>query len=149
MHRGSCNTLIENNYMKQTHDKYDACFTVHGMTDQKVENLRVVSNTLECTQNGAQTVGYCAPAQIMSHTIAFVFIGNRVFGGKRAFYITDDSDNAKIIGNDFNSNDTSDYGVWIKSLNTIVIGNRLDNEASSPVNQIANNPILIGNIGIS
>ena len=140
---------VENNYMLQDHATYDACFTCHGLTDEKIENLNVLHNTLECLQNGSQAYQYCAPAQIMSHTVRLLFEGNKIKGGKRAFYITDDSTNAKIIGNDMNCNDSSDYGVWIKSLNTIVIGNFLENEASTPVNQIANNPILTGNIGIS
>ena len=149
VHRGSCNTLIENNYMLQNHDKYDACFTVHGVTAQHVVNLRVLNNTMECQQNGDQGQTYCAPAQIMSYTDAFVFIGNRVLGGKRAFFITSDSEDAKIMGNDFNCNSASDYGVWIDSLHTIVIGNRLDDEASTPTNHIANSPVSVGNIGIA
>lgn len=148
VHRGSCNTLIENNYMKQTGDKYDACFTVHGMTDQKIKNLRVVNNTIECTQNGDQGQSYCAPAQIMSHTDCLVFMGNRIKGGKRAFYIDESSTNAKIIGNDMNCNDTSDYGVTIASLEAIVIGNYLDNEATTKTNVIQQNPTLVGNVGI-
>ena len=148
VHRGSCNTLIDNNYMKQTGDKYDACFTVHGMTDQKVKNLRVENNTMECTQNGAQGQNYCAPAQIMSHSDCLVFIGNRIKGGKRAFYIAEDSNNAKIIGNDMNCNSTSDYGVTIASTATIVIGNYLDNEATTKTNNISNTPTMVGNVGI-
>ena len=148
VHRGSCNTLIENNYMKQTHNKYDACFTVHGMTDQKIRNLRVLNNTMECTQNGDQGQNYCAPAQIMSHSDCLVFMGNRIKGGKRAFFIAEDSNNAKIIGNDMNCNDTSDYGVTLASTATIVIGNYLDNEATTKTNNISQNPTLVGNVGI-
>ena len=135
--------------MKQTHTKYDACFTVHGLPNEEVDNLYVSNCTAECTQNGAQPYSYCAPYQIMSDAHSLVFIGNRAYGGKRAFYIYSDSSNAKIIGNDFKCNSNSDYGVSISSLNSIVIGNRLENEASTPVNVIANNPIILGNIGIS
>ena len=149
MHRGSCNTLIENCYAKQTHTKYDACFTVHGQNDQLIKNLRVENCTFECTQNGAQPLDYCAPMQIMSYAECPVFIGNRVFGGKRAFFINQSSTNAKIIGNDFQCNSDSDYGVTIGSLSSIVVGNCLVNQASTPVNVISNNPVLSGNIGIA
>lgn len=148
VHRGSCNTLIENCYMMQTHNKYDACFTVHGVQNQEVENLRVVNCSVECTQNGAQTQSYCAPYQIMSYSEYLVFSGNRASGGKRAFYIDSSSTNAKIVGNDFQCNSASDYGVTIGSLSTIVMGNCLVNAASTPVNSISNNPIIYGNIGI-
>ena len=148
VHKGSCNTLIDNNYMKQTHDKYHACFTVHGASDKLIKNLRVENNTIECTQNGLQPDTANAPAQIMSYTEGFVFIGNRIKGGKRAFFIYSDSTNAKIIGNDMQCNNSSDYGVYINSLNTIIFGNYLLNEAQTPANQIANNPIIVGNVGI-
>lgn len=149
VHRGSCNTLIENCYMKQTNPEYHSCFTVHGEPDQKCKNLRVINCTMECTQNGSQPIDYCSPAQIMAYAECLVFSGNRITGGKRAFYIAGNSNNAKIIGNDFNCNEDSDYGVTISALSTIVIGNCLANEASTPANVITNNPVLMGNIGIS
>ena len=77
-----------------------------------------------------------------------MFIGNRIKGGKREFYIAENSNNAKIIGNDMNCNSTSDYGVTIASTATIVIGNYLDNEATTKTNNIINNPTLVGNVGI-
>lgn len=149
VHRGSCDTVIENCYMKQTHDKYDACFTVHGLTNNKVVNLTVNNCVMECLQNGDQGQSYCAPAQIMGDTVNLCFTYNKIFGGKRAFYISEAHTNAKIIGNDMICNDTSDYGVTIKSYETVVVGNVLENEASAPVNTIANNPVLSANIGIS
>lgn len=148
VHRGSCNTTVENCYMKQTHPKYDACFTVHGLPEQMVNNLRVINCIAECTVKGIQGEGYCAPYQIMSDAECLVFVGNRVVNGYRAFYINDSSSNAKIIGNDFHCSDQSDYGVTIRSLDSIVIGNRLVNDAETH-NIIVNSPILIGNIGIS
>lgn len=147
VHRGSCNTLIENCTMIQDHPKYDACFTVHGLPEQIVENLTVNNCVAECLQDGAQPYNYCAPYQIMSYTNRLCFTNNKAIGGKRAFFITSGQTNAKIIGNDFRCNDNSDYGVTIASLNTIVIGNYLDNEAETQ-NVIENNPIIIGNIGI-
>ena len=149
VHRGSCNTLIENCYMLQAHDTYDACFTVHGLTDYKVVNLTVNNCVMECSQNGAQASTYCAPAQIMGDTVKLCFTNNKILGGKRAFYISEAHTNAKIIGNDMQCNDTSDYGVYIKSYETVVIGNVLQNDASTPVNYITNNPVISGNIGIS
>lgn len=149
VHRGSCNTTIQNCYMKQTHPKYDACFTVHGLSgDDLVKNLRIVNCTAECTQDGAQPNNYCAPYQIMSYSECLVFMGNRAMGGKRAFFVDGSSTNAKIIGNDFQCNDQSDYGVTIQSLQSIVVGNSLVNDAET-ANVISNTPILIGNIGIS
>ena len=149
VHRGSCNTLIENCFMKQTHTKYHAAFTVHGVSDYHVKNLSVNNCVIECTQNGAQPDSENAPAQIMSYTDNTVFTSNRVSGGKRALYIDASSYNAKIMGNEMQCNEDSDYGVTLKSHDTIVIGNRLDNQASTPVNLISYNPILVGNIGIS
>lgn len=147
VHRGSCNTLIDNCTMIQDHPKYNACFTVHGLPGQIVDNLTVNNCVAKCLQDGAQPYDYCAPYQIMSDTNRLCFTQNKAIGGRRAFYITSSHTNAKIIGNDFRCNDNSDYGVTIKSLNTIVIGNYLENEAETQ-NVISNNPILIGNIGI-
>lgn len=149
VHRGAVNTLIDNCYMKQTHEKYHACFTVHGIDGYEVENLIVTNCTMECVVNGAQPNTENAPAQMMSYISNLVFMANRIFGGKRAFYITSDSTKAKIIGNDLHCNDQSDYGVYIKSLLSIVVGNCLVNEANDQVNVITNNPVLLGNIGIS
>lgn len=149
VHRGSCNTTVENCYMKQNHTKYDSCFTVHGLPAQIVKNLTVNNCVFECLQNGAQAQTYCAPAQIMGDTDKLCFTNNKIFGGKRAFYINESHTNAKIIGNDMQCNSDSDYGVTISSYNTVVIGNVLSNEAATPVNVISNNPVIYGNIGIS
>ena len=149
VHRGSSNVLVENCYMKQTNDKYHSCFTVHGLENQECKNLRVMKCTMELTQNGSQPYDYCAPLQIMSYADKILLMGNIVFGGKRALYITTSTHDAKVIGNDLACNDDSDYGVYITSSNAIIIGNKLVNEASEPVNTFASNgQIIFGNIGI-
>ena len=149
VHRGSCNTTVENCYMKQTHTKYDACFTVHGLEGYEVGNLRVVNCTLECTINGAQPNNYNAPAQIMSYAIGMWFTNNRITGGKRALYITSDSVGAVIMGNVMDCNSDSDYGLYIRSENALLIGNKLTNGMETPINTITSSVIQAGNYGIN
>lgn len=150
VHRGCSHILVSNNYMKQTHDKHDACLTVHGNNeqDEEITDLRMENNTIVIEQNGSQVYDYCAPAQIMSYTIGCWFANNNISGGKRALYVGGSIENAVIVGNQMECNQTSDYGVTSGSDYVIIVGNRMDNKAESG-NEIYNHPVVLGNVGIS
>ena len=149
VHRGSSNTIIENCYMKMAQDEWHSCFTIHGLEEQKCENISLLNCICDIDDTGAQPYDYCAPLQIMSYADKILIMGNKVFGGKRALYITTSTHDAKVIGNDLECNDDSDYGVYITSDNAIIIGNRLDNKATTKTNTLASSgQIVFGNIGI-
>ena len=148
VHRGCSNILIDNNYMKQTHGKYDAGLTVHGLasTSQPIKSLKITNNTLEMTTNGAQADDENAPFQIMSDSSKVSISNNHIFGGKRALYIGS-IDELIVSNNVMNCNSSSDYGIRDNGTNVIFIGNIMDNDASSG-NVMFNNPIMVGNSGI-
>ena len=149
VHRGCSYILIANNYMKQTHNKYDAGLTIHGLasTNEPIIDLKIEGNTLECTTNGKQSDDENAPFQIMSDSNKVNISNNHIFGGKRALYIGS-IDEVVVSGNVMNCNSASDYGVRGHGTNQIFIGNIMDNDASTE-NVFYNNPIIVGNIGIS
>ena len=149
VHRGSCNTTVENNYVIQDEPSFSACLTIHGLENQLVKNLRIINNTFECTRSHTSTTEYAAPAQLMAGMQNVFFIGNRILGGKRAFYVYGPNANPKIIGNDFHCNSDSDYCLHIESPNTVFIGNKVVNDAVNKVNNIYNSPVMYANIGLA
>lgn len=148
VHRDNSSILVQNNYMKQTNDKYDSCLVIHGLYGgTEIYDLRIENNTMECTQDGAQAEDYCAPAQIMSDVYGCWFENNNIFGGKRALYVNGSVHDCHISGNVMQCNENSDYGILCASSYAVIIGNRIDNDASSG-NSITQNPVIVGNVGI-
>lgn len=150
VHRGSKNVMIDNCYMIQSHEKYDACFTLHGRSDDPVENLHVENCTaiMTVTSVTGQQEIYCAPYQFMSYCNGLYFVNNQCSGGKRAAYVDGSVTNATIIGNRFSCNSSSDYGVYISSPYAIIVGNVVENAAGTG-NTIAATAVKAANIGIS
>ena len=151
VHRGAKNVLVQNCYMTQSHEKYDACFTLHGLSgDDLVENLRVENCTAIITTESVtgQQYDYCAPYQFMSDCDGLWCINNRLIGGKRALYVSQSVTNFKMIGNHLSCGESSDYGIKVGSDNAIIIGNVIENEAETGNTISGADVIKVGNIGI-
>lgn len=150
VHRGAYDVDIIGNQMIQNAQAWDACFTLHGLTgDDLVRNLRIENNTFDASVSPRQRVyDYGAVIQLMSYCDGLWVENNRVADGDRGLYASASVEHLTIIGNLFQCNSESDYGLKIESANSIIVGNVVENDAGAS-NIIASSAVKSANVGIS
>lgn len=147
IHRGAHDVKVIGNQMIQNSQAWDACFTLHGITNQGIKNVRLENNVFVASVAArTRTDNYAAVIQLMSSTDGLWVVNNRVESGDRDLFSSESNDHLYLIGNLFQGNATSDYRVKINTANPVIVGNVLENTTGT-TQTIPATAVGYGNIG--
>lgn len=148
VHRGCSDVLVDNCYMLQEITQCNACFTLHGVTEKGLKNIRLTNCVAIQKTVGTQPSDYNAPLQMMSHVDCLHVSNNRVESKKRAVYVNDSIENLIFTGNVIECGSNNDVCLRIESPNYTLIGNVVKKASGINIITPSENGVLVGNVGI-